>query len=969
MEKTFNPQAIEQKIYESWEKSGYFKPGSNKAAPLNPQIKGLRSQDEMQGGSERTTGVYSNIHEDCERTANDAARLNPQPDPSYCIVIPPPNVTGTLHMGHGFQYALMDTLIRYHRMSGATTLWQVGTDHAGIATQMVVEQQLQAEGADRKTLGREKFTKRIWEWKEKSGGIITEQMRRMGISVDWSRERFTLDAGLTDAVLTAFEKLYDEGLIYRGNRLVNWDPKLQTAVSDLEVVNEETAGFIWHLKYPLADDPEKYLIVATTRPETMLGDTAVAVHPDDERYRSLIGKHIKLPFADREIPIIADTYVDPSFGSGCVKITPAHDFNDYAVGQRHKLPMINIFNLDATLNDQVPFDYRGLERFAARKKLIADFEAAGLLEKIVPHTLQIPRNDRGSEILEPMLMEQWYVKATALAPAAIDAVKTGRTRFVPENWENTYFQWLENIQDWCISRQLWWGHRVPAWYDDAGKVYVAKSEAAVREKYKLSSDFRLRQEEDVLDTWFSAALWPFATLGWPDKTADLTQYYPSNVLVTGFDIIFFWVARMMMFGLHFMGDVPFKEVYVTGLIRDEHGQKMSKSKGNVLDPIDLVDGISLPALIEKRCYGLMQPKMRERIIKTTEKQFPNGIAAHGTDALRFMYCALATTGRDIKFDLLRLEGYRNFANKIWNAARFVLMNVETADFTEPFELNLADRWILSQLQETIKEVHKQFQQYRFDLACQALYDFIWNQYCDWYLELSKPILNGEDVLHKRGNQHTLLTVLEILLRLIHPIMPFISTAIWPQVKDKLSIQGETLMLQPYPQIDKSLTDLDATAKITWLQTIILGVRNIRGEMNLAPGKLLTLYLARGEANDAAYLAELRPLLMQLAKLSELHWLNKDDPRPASATALAGNLELLIPLAGLIDLDAEKQRLLKEIQKLRQEQERSSQKLANPAYADKAPPEVVAKEKEKLALVEAAMLKLETQLSSLSDNLG
>ncbi|MBX9705899.1 MAG: valine--tRNA ligase, partial [Gammaproteobacteria bacterium] len=880
-------------------------------------------------------------------------------------VIPPPNVTGSLHMGHGFQLTLMDTLIRYHRMCGNNTLWQVGTDHAGIATQMVVERQLNAEGKHRNDLGREKFLERVWEWKAESGGTITNQMRRLGISVDWDRERFTMDDGLNDAVLTAFEQLYDKGLIYRGNRLVNWDPVLHTAVSDLEVVNEETKGSIWHIKYPLADNPKQYLIVATTRPETLLGDTAVAVHPDDERYQHLIGKSVRLPLADRLIPIIADDYVDPSFGTGCVKITPAHDFNDYAVGERHKLPIVNVLTLDAKINDNAPKKYQGLDRFVARKQVVADLEQMGLLEKVVDHTLQIPRNERGNEILEPMLTEQWYVKATELAPAAIKAVENGDTKFVPENWSKTYFQWLNNIQDWCISRQLWWGHRIPAWYDADKNIYVGRNETHVRQKYNLPTSLTLTQDNDVLDTWFSAGLWPFATLGWPDNSKELETYYPTNVLVTGFDIIFFWVARMMMFGLHFTGKVPFKEVYITGLIRDEKGQKMSKSKGNVLDPIDLVDGIALQPLVEKRIYGLMQPKMREQIEKNTVKQFPQGIAAHGTDALRFTYCALATNGRDIKFDISRLEGYRNFCNKIWNAARFVMMNTEGESFAGERELSLPDQWILSRLQQITAEVRKQLAQYRFDLASQALYDFVWNEYCDWYLELTKPILQGDSSdAQKRGTRHTLLFVLETMLRLLHPMMPYITEAIWQQVAPMLGITADTIMLQSYPAVTDALINTDAEQQIHWLQQIILGVRNIRGEMNISPSKALPLYLKQGSAADLNYLNLHRDLLLRLAKLTDIIWLKADEAAPASATALAGNMELLIPLAGLIDLDAEKQRLEKEIAKLRDECSRSQQKLANPGYTDKAPAAVVAKEREKLAASEAALVQLEQQLKKL-----
>lgn len=915
MEKTFNPHDIETALYQKWENANYFA-AQGKGSP-------------------------------------------------YSIAIPPPNVTGTLHMGHGFQLTLMDTLIRYHRMQGNNTHWQVGTDHAGIATQMVVERQLNAIGKHRDDLGREKFVERVWEWKAESGGMITSQMRRLGISVDWSCERFTLDEQLTNAVLHAFEKLYDDGLIYRGNRLVNWDPTLLTAVSDLEVVNEETKGSMWHLKYPLADNPNEFLIVATTRPETMLGDTAVAVNPNDTRYQHLIGRKIKLPLTNREIPIIADDYVDAEFGTGCVKITPAHDFNDYAIGLRHKLPMITILNFDATLNEQAPEKYRGLDRFAARKMIVEDLDKLSLLDKIAEHTLQVPRNERGNAILEPMLTEQWYVKASELTKPAIEAVQSGKTKFVPENWSKTYFQWLDNIQDWCISRQLWWGHRIPAWYDDAGKIYVGKDEQQVRKKYSLATDMNLRQDNDVLDTWFSAALWPFATLGWPEKTSELNTFYPTSVLVTGFDIIFFWVARMMMFGLYFMKDVPFRDVYITGLIRDEKGQKMSKSKGNILDPIDLVDGIELEPLIAKRTYGLMQPKMCEQIEKNTRKEFPDGIAAHGTDALRFTFCALATTGRDIKFDIQRLEGYRNFCNKIWNAARFVLMNVQGENFTDSHELNLPDQWILSKLQQLTAEVRKQFDQYRFDLASQALYEFIWNDYCDWYLELTKPILNGDSSdAQKRGTKKTLLQVLEVLLRLLHPMMPYITETIWQQVAPLLGISGDTVMLQPYPIVNKTLINENAEKQVLWLQQVILGVRNIRGEMNISPNKPVPLYFAKGSYADLNYFNQQKNFLIKLAKLENITWLHANDTTPASATALAGNMELLIPLAGLIDIDAEKQRLKKEIAKLENDCAISEKKLSNEGYIAKAPAEVVALEREKLTNAQNAHKKLVAQLAAL-----
>ena len=730
MEKTFQPADIETRWYQQWEASGYFAP---------------------QGG---------------ER--------------AYSIMIPPPNVTGSLHMGHGFQEAIMDALIRYHRMCGYNTLWQVGTDHAGIATQMVVERQLAAQGISRHDLGREKFVQKVWEWKEESGGTITRQLRRLGSSLDWSRERFTMDPGLSEAVQEVFIRLYREGLIYRGKRLVNWDPVLHTAISDLEVVAEEEQGQLWHFNYPLAGG-EGHVTVATTRPETMLGDSAVAVHPEDERYRHLIGRMVALPLTGREIPVIADDYVDREFGTGVVKITPAHDFNDYEMGRRHGLPMINIFNDDAAINDEAPEAYRGLDRFEARKRVIAEMDSLGLLAKVDAHTLRVPRGDRSGVVIEPYLTDQWYVDAREMARPAIAAVESGAIQFVPKQWENTYFAWMRDIQDWCISRQLWWGHRIPAWYDGSGQFYVGASEAEVRADNALADDTVLRQDEDVLDTWFSSALWTFSTLGWPQETPELATFHPTSVLVTGFDIIFFWVARMIMMTLHFRQEVPFHTVYVHGLVRDAEGQKMSKSKGNVIDPIDLIDGIDLESLVSKRTAGMMQPQLAARIDKATRSQFPEGIAPYGTDALRFTYFSLASTGRDIKFDIGRIEGYRNFCNKIWNAARYVLMNCEQQDCGGDggVELGLADRWITSKLQQTTAEVTRAVASYRFDLASQVLYEFVWNEYCDWYLELSKPVLWDEkaSAAAKRGTRQTLLHVLETTLRLLHPFMPFITEEI------------------------------------------------------------------------------------------------------------------------------------------------------------------------------------------------
>ncbi len=910
MDDTYNPLEIEKKWYPIWEQKGYFKASGDAAAP------------------------------------------------SYSIVIPPPNVTGRLHMGHGFQHTLMDVLIRYHRMQGDNTLWQVGTDHAGISTQMVVERLLASDNISRHDLGRQKFVERVWDWKEESGGHITEQMRRLGNSTDWERERFTMDADLTDAVSKVFIQLYDEGLIYRGKRLVNWDPVLLTAISDVEVLNEETDGFLWHLRYPVKNSDE-VLIVATTRPETMLGDTAVAVHPDDERYQHLIGQHIVLPLTEREIPIIADDYVDQEFGTGCVKITPAHDFNDYEMGQRHQLEMINILTPDAKINENAPVKYQGMDRFDARKQIIIDFETAGLLDKIEPHKLKVPIGDRGGAVIEPYLTDQWYVDIKPLAGPAIEAVEQGKVRFIPDNWSKTYFQWMNNIQDWCISRQLWWGHRIPAWYDDQGKVYVADSEQAVREKYDLAASVNLHQETDVLDTWFSAGLWPFSTMGWPENTDELKQFYPTSTLITGFDIIFFWVARMIMFGLKFTGEVPFKDVYITGLIRDEHGQKMSKTKGNVLDPIDLVDGISLDDLVEKRTYGLMQTHVKDKVIADTKKQFPDGIGVHGMDALRFTYCSLASTGRDIRFDLGRLEGYRNFGNKIWNASKFVLMNTE--ELTDGQQcLSLADQWILSRLQNTITEVRKQLDQYRFDLASQALYEFIWNEYCDWYLELCKPILYNDAVsaAEKNGTGHTLRAVLNTILRLLHPLMPFITEEIWQEVGT-----SDSIMVQAYPVTDENLINENAVQAIHLIQKIILGIRNIRGEMNIPPSKPLSLYLDQANEEQKNIIQHNENFLKALAKLGDIVWLD-GEKAPASATALAGNIELFIPLAGLIDVAAETERLEREIGKLNKEVLKSQQKLGNESYTAKAPPAVVEKERQRLTESESALEKLTEQLKNL-----
>jgi valyl-tRNA synthetase len=914
LEKTFQPADIERKWYETWENAGYFAP-SGKGDP-------------------------------------------------YCIMIPPPNVTGSLHMGHGFQEAIMDALIRYHRMRGNNTLWQVGTDHAGIATQMVVERQLEAQGIKRTELGREKFIEKIWEWKEQSGGNITRQLRRMGASTDWSRERFTMDPGLSNAVTEVFVRLYEEKLIYRGKRLVNWDPVLHTAISDLEVVSEEEQGSMWHFRYPLADG-SGHLVVATTRPETMLGDSAVAVNPNDERYQHLIGKNILLPLAKREIPIIADDYVDKEFGTGCVKITPAHDFNDYEVGKRHSLPLINIFTADAIINDNAPAKYCGLDRFAARKQIVADLETLGLLEKIDPHTLKVPRGDRTGAVVEPWLTDQWYVDAKKLAVPAIAAVENGDIQFVPQQYENMYFSWMRDIQDWCISRQLWWGHQIPAWYDDNGNVYVGRSETEVRTKNNLGNT-SLKRDDDVLDTWFSSALWTFSTLGWPEQTKELQTFHPTSVLVTGFDIIFFWVARMIMMTLHFIKDengkpqVPFKTVYVHGLVRDAEGQKMSKSKGNVLDPIDLIDGIDLESLVQKRTSGMMQPKLAEKVEKATRKQFPEGINAYGTDALRFTYYSLASTGRDIKFDVGRIEGFRNFCNKIWNATRYVLGQCENQDCGhDQYTLSLADRWIISALQRTEAEMGKAFASYRLDFAAQAIYDFVWNEYCDWYLELSKPVLWDEQAAaeQKAGTRRTLIRVLETTLRLLHPLLPFITEEIWQRIAPLAGRSGNTIMLQDYPRCNDTRIDIAAEADIAWLKTVIEGIRNIRGEMKISDKKEIPLLLRNGDSEDRRRSAENMAFLKKLAKLSTIDWLEINAEAPLAATQLAGSIELLVPMADLIDKGAELARLTKELDKRRQEIARTETKLANPGFTDRAPAEVVAKERELLLAQQQALSQL------------
>ena len=914
--KGYQPEEIESRQYRRWEQAGYFRPSGH--------------------------------------------------GKSYCIVIPPPNVTGTVHMGHAFQYTIMDALIRYHRMCGDNTLWQMGTDHAGIATQMVVERLLDTEGRSRRELGRDAFVRRVWDWKEQSGNTISRQIRRLGASVDWSRDRFTMDPELCEAVTEVFVRLYEEGLIYRGKRLVNWDPVLHTAISDLEVLAGEETGKIWRFRYPLIDSDD-YLVVATTRPETMLGDTAVAVHPDDERYRHYVGREILLPLTERRIPVVADDYVDPEFGTGCVKITPAHDFNDFQVGQRHDLEAINIFDESASLNDAVPTRFRGLDRFDARERVLEELQAGGLLDGVQDHRHMVPRGDRSGALVEPLLTEQWYVRAGPLAEPAIAAVEDGSIRFVPENWSRTYFEWMRNIEDWCISRQLWWGHRIPAWYDEEGRVYVGRTEDEARTKNGLGAEIPLRQDSDVLDTWFSSALWPFSTMHWPAGSRDLETFYPTQVLVTGFDIIFFWVARMIMMGLKFMGDVPFSDVYIHGLVRDQSGQKMAKSKGNILDPLFIVDGVDLETLVRKRTKGMMQTHLKERVEASTREEFPDGIAAYGADALRLTFASLATTGRDVSLDMGRVEGSRNFCNKLWNAAQYVFSHVQTPLPEEPLQYTTPDLWIRSRLCALIERVQRTFAEYRFDLAAQALYEFTWHEFCDWYLEMTKTVLNDPDAPREKvqAAQRCLADVLGALLRLLHPIIPFVTEELWLKLAERTGRDSATIMLEAQPQPASFGADPEAEAEIDWLKAFVMGVRQVRGEMSIAPGRRLPALLAGTTDRDRVLVGRHEAMLKNLARLSDIGFVDSADDVAGAATALVGQITILVPLEGLIDMEAERARLSKQIQRASDDRQRSAKKLANPQFLANAPTAVVDRERERAAALDERLVQLNERLSRLS----
>ena len=916
----YSPQDIEQSWYQKWEENNYFAPSG-------------------QGES-------------------------------YSIAIPPPNVTGNLHMGHAFQHSLVDSLIRYQRMSGKNTLWQMGTDHAGIATQMLVTEQLAAQGIKPLDIGREAFIDKVWEWKEESGGTISKQLRRLGASLHCETERFTLDDGLSEAVLEVFVRLHEEGLIYRGKRLVNWDPVLKTSISDLEVESEEEQGHLWHFRYPLADESGEFLVVATTRPETMLGDTAVAVSPNDDRYKALVGKEIILPLTGRRIPIIADQYVDMAFGTGCVKITPAHDFNDYDVGHRHDLPIINILNEDASLNDEVPEKYRGMDRFEARKAVISDLDALGLLEKIEDHTMAIPRGERSGVVVEPFLSDQWFVDIKSLAEPAIKAVEDGKIEFIPKNAENIYFSWMRNIEDWCISRQLWWGHRIPAWYDADGNIYVGRSEQEARDKHNLAANVELLQDPDVLDTWFSSALWTFSTLGWPEQTKELETFHSTDIMVTGHDIISLWVSRMIMMSMKFTGEVPFKKVYIHGLVTDSTGQKMSKSKGNGLDPMDIINGISLDELVAKRTDNLMQPKMAKRIDKATRKEYPEGITACGTDPLRFTFYSIATRTRTIRFDMKRVEGYRNFCNKLWNAAIFVSGNIsdnESRLDNTDVELSTIDHWIISEFQKTAAAVNLAMETYRFDLAAKEIYEFVWDEFCDWYLELTKPILNSDDATQaqKLGTQQTLVRILESVLRLAHPFLPFLTEELWQKVPLTVRLSGDTIMLQPFPVADEKLISNAASKDVDWLKTVVTGVRNIRGEMDISPARQVPILFSNGSTEDQERLDKFTRELTFLVRPESLTWLSDNTEKPMSATALVGEMELLVPMAGLIDKEAELARLDKEIDRKQKDRAKTEGKINNPSFVEKAPEEVVQKERDKLKDLDSALEKLNEQRVSIN----
>ncbi|MBP2280009.1 valyl-tRNA synthetase [Psychrobacter sp. PL19] len=963
LENAYNPSQVEAGMYQGWEDNGYFQPTFDK-------------------------------------------------EESFSIALPPPNVTGSLHMGHGFNNAIMDALTRYHRMDGDNTLWQPGTDHAGIATQMVVERRLNAEGIKRHDLGRDAFIDKVWEWKEESGDNITTQIRRLGSSVDWSRERFTMDDGLSNAVKEVFVRLFDDGLIYRGKRLVNWDPKFQTALSDLEVENHDEKGSLWHFRYHFTDkdittqDGKNYLVVATTRPETLLGDTAVAVNPSDERYAHLVGKTITLPITGRVVPIVADDYVESDFGTGCVKITPAHDFNDYELGRRHDLPLINILDAHANILpamevypdlqtrdpelETTPSEYAGLERFAARKVMVEQAQEQGWLENIEDYALKAPRGDRSGVIVEPWLTDQWYVAVEKLAQPAIDAVENGSIEFVPAQYKNMYMAWMNGLQDWCISRQLWWGHRIPAWYDDAGSIYVARDEAEVRSKYNLGAEVSLRQDDDVLDTWFSSGLWTFSTLGWADENADakvMETFHPTSVLVTGFDIIFFWVARMIMMTMHFVKNedgtpqVPFKTVYVHGLVRDSFGQKMSKSKGNVLDPIDIIDGIDLEALVTKRTSNMMNPKDAAKIEKQTRKEFPEGIPAFGTDALRFTFTSLASTGRDINFDLKRVEGYRNFCNKIWNASRFVLMNcVDSSEagqgnalpidqMAKPEVWELPEKWIISRLNSTVANIHQHFTQYRLDMVSHDIYEFIWNEYCDWYVELAKASLNDDSVTDARKAQirYVLLHVLETALRFTHPIMPYLTEKIWQTIAPLLDRKDtDSIVIAAYPQTDTTQISKQIEADMAWLQQLIASVRNIRGEMKLGNAVRLPVLLQNISLAEDERLSRIANQFKALAKVESLTILKAGDEVPLSSSSMIGQLRVLVPMKGLIDPTAELTRLDKAYEKLQKQAEGISRKLGNEGFVSKAPAEVVDAEKAKLTELEGQLVAMTAQMEQLKN---